>query len=56
MRDNIIILRTILQYYLDRQKEFYRLKDELKTCYCFPTRKVVFSIGVIVGYMNIGEE
>lgn len=26
MKDNVIILRTILEYYLDRQREFYRLK------------------------------
>ena len=41
MKDNVIILRTILNYYLDRQREFYRLKDELKTCCCFPTRKKI---------------
>ena len=28
MKDNVIILRTILEYYLDRQREFYRLKNE----------------------------
>ena len=41
MKDNVIILRTILEYYLDRQREFYRLKNELKTCCCFPTRKKI---------------
>jgi hypothetical protein len=41
MKDNEVILRTILEYYLDRQREFYRLKNELKTCCCFPTRKKI---------------
>jgi hypothetical protein len=41
MKDNTIILRTILDYYLDRQQEFNKLKNELKTCCCFPTRKKI---------------
>jgi len=41
MGSNEVILWTILDYYLDRQKEFKRLKEELKTCCCFPTRRKI---------------
>ena len=41
MGSNEVILRTILDYYLDRQREFRRLKEELKTCCCFPTRRKI---------------
>ena len=41
MRDNEVILKTVLDYYMDRQREFRRLVDELKTCCCFPTRKKI---------------
>jgi hypothetical protein len=43
MGSNEVILWTILDYYLDRQKEFKRLKEELKTCCCFPTRRKIQS-------------
>ena len=41
MRDNEVILRTVLDYYLDRQREFRKLTNELRTCCCFPTRKKI---------------
>jgi hypothetical protein len=41
MGQNEVILRTILEYYYDRQREFRKLKDELKTCCCFPTRRKI---------------
>ena len=41
MGDNEVILKTILEYYLDRNREFRKLTDELKTCCCFPTRKKI---------------
>jgi len=41
MGSNEVILWTILDYYLDRQREFKRLKEELKTCCCFPTRRKI---------------
>lgn len=41
MGDNEVILRTVFEYYLDRQREFRKLTDELRTCCCFPTRKKI---------------
>lgn len=41
MGDNEVILKTVLEYYLDRNREFRKLTDELKTCCCFPTRKKI---------------
>jgi hypothetical protein len=41
MGSNEVILKTILEYYYDRQREFRRLKEELKTCCCFLTRKKI---------------
>jgi hypothetical protein len=41
MGSNEVILKTILEYYYDRQREFRRLKEELKTCCCFPTRRMI---------------
>ena len=43
MGQNEVIPRTIYEYYLDRQQEFNRLIQQLKTCYCFPTRKKIKS-------------
>ena len=41
MGSNEVILKTILEYYKDRQREFRILKEELKTCCCFPTRRKI---------------
>lgn len=41
MRQNEIIPRTIYEYYLERQQEFNRLTNQLKTCCCFPTRRKI---------------
>jgi hypothetical protein len=41
MGDNEVILKTVLEYYLDRNREFRKLTDELRTCCCFPTRKKI---------------
>ena len=41
MGSNEVILKTILEYYWERQREFRKLKDELKTCCCFPTRRKI---------------
>jgi len=38
---NNVINRTILLYHVDRQREFKKLKEDLKTCCCFPTRKKI---------------
>jgi len=38
---NMVIVRTILDYTLERQREFKKLKEELKTCCCFPTRRKI---------------
>jgi len=40
---NNVISRTILLYHRDRQREFKKLKEDLKTCCCFPTRKKIKS-------------
>lgn len=37
----MVIVRTILEYTLERQREFNKLKEELKTCCCFPTRRKI---------------
>ena len=41
MGQNEIIPRTIYEYYLERQQEFNRLTNLLKTCCCFPTRRKI---------------
>lgn len=41
MGQNEIIPRTIYEYYVERQKEFNRLTNQLKTCCCFPTRRKI---------------
>ena len=40
-KSNVVILRTILEYNIERQQEFRRLKEKLKTCCCFPTRRKI---------------
>ena len=40
-KSNIVILRTILEYTWERQHEYNKLKEQLKTCCCFPTRKKI---------------
>lgn len=40
-KSNIVIVQTILQYNLERQREFNNLKEQLKTCCCFPTRRKI---------------
>ena len=40
-KSNIVIVQTILQYNLERQREFNKLKEQLKTCCCFPTRRKI---------------
>lgn len=40
-RSNMVILQTILQYNLERKREFNTLKEQLKTCCCFPTRRKI---------------
>lgn len=40
-KSNIVILQTILQYNLEKQREFNKLKEQLKTCCCFPTRRKI---------------
>lgn len=41
MNQNIVIVETIHDYYYERKTEFKRLNEQLKTCYCFPTRKKI---------------
>lgn len=41
MGQNEIIPRTIYEYYVERQQEFNRLTNQLKTCCCFPTRRKI---------------
>ena len=41
MGSNEVILKTILEYYQDRQREFRTLTEKLKTCCCFPTRRKI---------------
>jgi hypothetical protein len=40
---NKVINRTIYSYHLEKQREFKKLKEDLKTCCCFPTRKKIKS-------------
>lgn len=40
-RTNDVILWTIREYIIERQQEFKRLKEQLKTCCCFPTRRKI---------------
>jgi hypothetical protein len=40
-RSNMVIVQTILQYNIERKREFNRLKEQLKTCCCFPTRRKI---------------
>jgi hypothetical protein len=41
MGSNEVILKTILEYYQDRQREFRSLTEKLKTCCCFSTRRKI---------------
>lgn len=41
MGQNEVIPRTIYEYYIERQQEFNRLTNQLKTCCCFPTRRKI---------------
>lgn len=41
MGQNEVIPRTIYEYYIERQQEFNRLINQLKTCCCFPTRRKI---------------
>lgn len=38
---NMVIVQTILQYNIERRREFNTLKEKLKTCCCFPTRRKI---------------
>jgi 16S rRNA C1402 (ribose-2'-O) methylase RsmI len=40
-KSNMVIVQTILQYNLERRREFNTLKEQLKTCCCFPTRRKI---------------
>ena len=40
-RSNMVIVQTILQYNLEKRREFNILKEQLKTCCCFPTRRKI---------------
>ena len=37
----MIIVQTILEYNIERRREFNILKEQLKTCCCFPTRRKI---------------
>lgn len=40
-KSNMIIVQTILEYNIERRREFNILKEQLKTCCCFPTRRKI---------------
>ena len=40
-KSNMVIVRTILEYNVERRREFNTLKEKLKTCCCFPTRRKI---------------
>jgi hypothetical protein len=40
-KSNMVIVQTILLYNIERRREFNRLKEQLKTCCCFPTRRKI---------------
>lgn len=40
-KSNMVIVQTILQYNIERRREFNILKEKLKTCCCFPTRRQI---------------
>lgn len=40
-RSNMVILQTILLYNIEKRREFNNLKEQLKTCCCFPTRRKI---------------
>lgn len=41
MNANIVIVETIHDYYYERNLEFKRLNEQLKTCSCFSTRRKI---------------
>jgi hypothetical protein len=40
-KSNMVIVQTILLYNIERRREFNTLKEQLKTCCCFPTRRKI---------------
>lgn len=40
-KSNMVIVQTILEYNIERRREFNILKEKLKTCCCFPTRRQI---------------